>query len=126
MIWIIEKIAAILLKKFVESGKPGDIAKFISETLRNDEEVKNAIRESEKDFRDFLLLYEGAFIQLPATIQYIRTLVRPVTTISFLLTTLFLVIFGREVPAKLWALDFIMVSFWYGERAFIRLKKTWL
>lgn len=77
--------------------------------------------EKDKNFRDFVVAYEGRGDQVHPIIQILRGSVRPVLT--YVLAAFFLYGFVRpgevekETMSLLWQLNLISLGFWYGERA---------
>ncbi len=77
----------------------------------------------DKNFRDFVVAYEGRGDQVHPLIQILRGSVRPVLT--YVLAGFFLYGFVNptdfgdddKVMTMLWQLNLISLGFWYGERA---------
>ena len=126
MMWIVEKLLSQVIKKFVSRFRiniPGNIDDVVTDLIKNDDEIRKAILDAEKDYRQYVLEYEGRFSEIPRPVQYLRTSIRPIFTALFLLLTFFLVIFGKAIPEKVWILDMMMAGFWFGERSVLRISQ---
>lgn len=80
-----------------------------------------ADQQVEKDFRSFMLSYEGSIKDLPKgwvgqLIIFGRASLRPMLTHLCVWTTIYLIWQQREIPAVLIHMDYITLSFWFGEK----------
>lgn len=85
-------------------------------------------REIDRDFRSFMLAYEGSSAQVHPLIQFLRGAIRPFLTLwAALLFSFFL--FGpqehlsrvainlKAMPAEVWWIFLAIFGFWFGGRA---------
>ena len=80
--------------------------------------TETALRlQEDKQFRDFVLGYEGKASEMPPAIQVLRASVRPLLSYLLIITTAWLIWMGREIPTELHQLDLLCLGFWFGERA---------
>lgn len=72
-------------------------------------------------FRDFVLAYEGAADKLPGPLIYLRSVIRPAFTIlvGYLDYSYFmnLATWSLDRTNLLYAINIIVLIFWFGERA---------
>ena len=84
-------------------------------------EMSNIDLAEDKNFRDFVVAYEGKGDAVHPLIQVLRGSVRPVLT--YVLAGFFLYGFvnpdsvNDKTLTLLWQLNLISLGFWYGERA---------
>lgn len=61
---------------------------------------------------------------LTVLLDTFRSTVRPVSTYALLALAGYLIFNGIEVPQMLANLNYITAGFWFGERAFVNLKRA--
>lgn len=97
---------------------PADKAKAELEWIAT---VSSLNLEEDKNFREFVVAYEGRGSEVHPFIQVLRGSVRPVLTYSLAGFFLFGFVnpgsYDPEVMTLLWQLNLISLGFWYGERA---------
>lgn len=85
--------------------------------------VQSAITE-DKNFRDFVLDFEGRAKDIPKTLVWLRSAIRPAFTILIGYTDYLYfkpgVTFTDEQSALLYAVNIIVLGFWFGEKALQR------
>lgn len=92
------------------------------EKARTEINQANLEQEAEATFRSWVTEYEGSIKDLPRgwvgqVIIFGRCSLRPILTHLCVWTTAYLIWVGLEVPAILAHMDYIVLSFWFGERA---------
>ena len=85
-------------------------------------EASKAMLTQNKDFRDFVLEYEGRAKDIPRGLVWIRSAIRPAFTIliGYMDYLYFMSTAGAWEPEKvglLKAVNLIVLFFWFGERA---------
>ena len=105
----------ILPDKMSEAEKAGVEAAFQAEASK-------MMLTQDKNFRDFVLEYEGKAKDIPKGLIWIRSAIRPAFTIliGYLDYMYFMAAAGAWEPDKvglLKAVNLIILFFWFGERA---------
>jgi hypothetical protein len=82
-------------------------------------------RNAKSDFRQFVLGYEGAAKDVPRIVVIIRSLIRPVFTVMVGVIDWFYFTGGdtawnAETISLLKGINYIVLGFWFGERALQR------
>lgn len=86
-------------------------------------QLEQQMQDSEKDFQDFVVAYEGRGDQVHPAVQILRSSVRPVCTYGFAIG-LFAAIWTNQPVAildMLFKLNLLTLSFWFGSKALERL-----
>lgn len=99
-----------------------DVVKRIWPEPMTEEKEAEVQGSLEGTFRNFVIQYEGAAKDIPKSILYLRSLIRPVFTImiGYIDFIYFSVVAGAWTPEKialLKAINMIVLFFWFGERA---------
>ena len=115
-----------IAKKVLDKVLPDKLSEAEKAKIQTDTAMamQEAIMEDKALFQKFVIDYEGAAKDMPKSIQVLRGSVRPILTYLLILSTLYIVWQGAEIPAKLHQLDLLAAGFWFGERAVANVIKA--